>query len=347
MAFRSVLVLAAAAALSTGAAHAEVDVVASIKPVHSLVAAVMEGVGEPHLLMEGASSPHTYAMKPSSARTLAQADVVFWVGPSLETFLARPIENLSGDARVVALLDAPGLTLLPLRAGGAFEPHDHRDDAHDHAEAGHADAHEGEDGHAHDEHTAEDEHAHEEAADTHDHDTDEHGANPHIWLDPHNAEAMVTTIAETLAAADPQNAETYRKNAAARIASLEALESEIAETLAPVKGAPFVVFHDAYPYLEARFGLDAVGSITVSPEIVPGAAQLGEIRDKIRSLGATCVFAEPQFKSRIVDVVVEGTDAHTGTLDPLGADEPAGPGQYDALMRANAASMLACLSRHS
>ncbi len=379
------------------AAKAEVNVVTSIKPVHSLVAAVMEGVGTPGLIVEGAGSPHTYAMKPSQARMLERADVVFWVGEKLETFLAKPLGSIAADAKTVALIDAHGLVRLDFREGGAFEGHDHGDhDGHgdhdDHAEKGHDDhAH---DGHAHDEHDhdkhahddhghsehSHDEHGHEDHAkagheghdhDSHDHDAhkkhdhdehahdehghDEHGheghahggVDPHIWLDPANAKAMVAEIAEALSEADPGNADSYAANAKKVAARLDTLTAEVKETLAPVGDRGFVVFHDAYRYFEARFGVTAVGSITVSPEVMPGAERISEIRHKLEDVGATCVFAEPQFEPKLVDTVIEGTQARAGTIDPLGAGLADGPELYFTLIRQMAASIKTCLSAAS
>jgi len=288
-------------------------VVTSIKPIHSLVSAIMQGVGEPELIVDGAASPHTYNMKPSNARALQEAKVVFWVGPGLEAFLQKPLEALGADASVVELDNAPGLVKLAFREGGAFEPHDDGDAAeHDHAEA------------------------------DHDH---EHGTfDTHLWLDPMNAKAMAAMITTTLVAADPANALTYQGNAKALDDRLDALDKEIAATVAPIKDKPFVVFHDAYQYFEHRYGIRVAGSITVSPETIPGAERVSQIHRKVGDLGATCVFAEPQFEPRLIDVVIEGTRAKSGVLDPEAATLKAGPDLYFTLMRGIADSMKACLS---
>ncbi|MBB3566505.1 zinc ABC transporter substrate-binding protein ZnuA [Rhizobium sp. BK491] len=289
-------------------------VVVSIKPIHSLVAAVMQGVGTPNLIVDGAASPHTYALKPSNARSLQEAKVVFWVGPGMEAFLQKPLAALGSNATIVELDDAPGITKLKFREGGAFEPHD--------------------DG---DEHEASDDHAH-----GHDHD---HGEfDTHLWLDPHNAKAMVSEITTSLVAADPVNALTYQANQKALNDKLDALDTEIASTLAPVKDKPFIVFHDAYQYFEHRYGVRVSGSITVSPETIPGAQRVAEIHSKVADLGATCVFAEPQFEPKLVNVVLEGTSAKSGTLDPEAATLPQGPDLYFDLMRGIASSLKACLS---
>ncbi|WP_305041363.1 zinc ABC transporter substrate-binding protein [Geoalkalibacter sp.] len=290
-------------------AWSQPGVVVSIKPVHALVAGVLEGVAEPELLLSGGESPHSHALRPSQARARAEARLVFWVGPELETFLARPLRSLSGAARVVRLMDAEGVELLPARSGGVWDSHDQ---AHGHAHGGH--------GHA-----------------------EEHGADPHLWLDPVNGRAIVAIALRESQALFPEQAELLAANAARLDARLRQLEAELAEQLAPVRAVPFVVFHDAYQYLEQRFGLNAAGSITLDPERVPGAQRVREVRELIRARDARCVFAEPQFTPRLVATVVEGSGARQGVLDPLGADLPPGPEAYFDLLSQLAANLRGCL----
>lgn len=340
--FHRTLPLASIAlAASAAAAHADVTVIASIKPVQSLVAAVMEGAGVPELIVDGAGSPHTYSLKPSQASALSKADVVFWVGDGLEAFLEKPIETLAGNARSVELVHAPGVETLPLREGGAFERHMHDDeDDHDH-EAEHADGHDHESEHDH-------EAGHDEEAGHDDEAGHDHKAfDMHVWLDPENAKAISRAIAGTLAEVDPENAALYADNAAALADRLDELTTELKAELEPVKDKGFIVFHDGYQYFEHSFDMAAAGSITVSPDVMPGADRLTEIRDKVRELGATCVFAEPQFEPKLISVVTEGMPAHTGVLDPLGAEIEPGPGLYFDLMRAMASSFETCLSQAS
>jgi len=331
---RSLLAASLAAAFSLPAAAAAAEaptVVASIKPVHSLVAGVMQGVGSPHLIVQGGASPHATSLKPSDAAALERAAVVVWMGEGLEAFLAPALETLAGKAVVVELAEAPGLTRLAYREGGPWDEHEEEEHGDEHGEEEHADEH------------GEEEHADAEAHDEHDHD----GIDMHLWLDPDNARAMVAAVAAVLSAADPGNAARYDANAKAMSGRLEALAAEIEADLAPVKDVPFVVFHDAFQYFDLRFGLNTVGSLTVNPENQPGAQRLREIQAKIAGLGARCVFAEPQFEPRLVQVAVEGSDAKTGTLDPLGADLPDGPELYFELLRRNAASLKACLGEAS
>ncbi|GAB5426838.1 MAG: zinc ABC transporter substrate-binding protein ZnuA [Devosia indica] len=318
--------------LLTGTAIAAPAVVASTKPVHSLVSAVMGDVGTPALIVKGAASPHTYSLRPSDAAALEAANIVFWTGHGMELFLADALETLSTNAQVVELAEAPGIELLPVREGGAFEAHMHEGDdhEHDHEEDGHDHA----DEHGHGEHEDDDHEGHDLAHDE---------SDMHFWLDPENAKLMVAHIARTLSAADPDNAAAYAANAEAEAARLDALSAELTATLAPVADKPFIVFHDAYQYFENRFGLTVAGTVTVSPEAMPGAARIDELRAKVVELGATCVFAEPNFEPAIVRTIVEGTTAQAGTLDPEGSALTEGPDLYPELLRGLANGLVECL----
>lgn len=306
----AVFVLGAASLAAMPAKADDVNVVASIKPIHSLVAAVMKGVGEPALIVKGAASPHTYTMKPSDAAALAKANVVFWTGHDMEKFMEKPIASLSGKATAVALLETPAIATLKPREGGTFEPHEHEGEAH-------AD------------------HDHEEETD------------PHFWLDPENARAAVKVIAATLSAADPAHATVYSENAARTDADLATLEANIAAELAPYKNKPFIVFHDAYQYFEKRFGLNATGSVTVSPEVQPGAARIAEIEKKIKTLGAVCIFSEPQFEPKLMDTIAASTKTFRGELDPEGASLAEGTDLYAQLLQSLADNLKACLSKET
>ncbi len=279
-------------------------VIASIAPVHSLVGAVMAGAGEPRLLVAPGASPHTLALKPSEAAALRQADLVFWIGPGLETFLRRPLAGLAPGAQAIALSAAPLVRLLPLRGGEAWTDDD-------------------------------DDHGPEEKSGA--------ALDMHFWLDPANARAMTQAIAAALAERDPGRAGLYRANAERSAAALESLERELQATLAPVAGRPFVVFHDAYQYLERRFGLNAVGAITAGSDRPSGASQTAALYARARTQGAGCVFAEPQFSPRAVAAVAEGIGARAGALDPLGQGLELGPGLYPAMMRGLAKSLVSCL----
>jgi zinc transport system substrate-binding protein len=291
-------------------AQAQPRVVASIPPVHSLVAGVMDGAGTPALLVPPTASAHTYALRPSEARMLSDATLIFWIGPVYETFLEKPLTSLGTKARRVPLADAAGIALLSARAGGPWEGHGH--DGHDHG------------------------HSHGAKAKAE--------ADGHLFLDPMNAKAMAAAIADALAEADAANAPRYRSNAAAIAARLDALDSELRGLLSPVRARPFIVFHDAYQYLEKRYDLNAVGSITVSPERQPGAQRLQRLRRKITQLQAVCVFAEPQFEPTLMQTVVERTKARTGVLDYLGAAIPPGPDAYFEMMRGMARALAGCLA---
>jgi len=297
----------ALAAVSQPARAADIDVVVTIKPVHALVAAVMDGVAVPKLLVDGAASPHTYALKPSDAAALNRASLFFRVSEDLEPFTRKATKSLPKSVTVVTLSTAKGLKLLSQRAGGAFEDHEH-DKGHGHG------------------------HAHGKKAEV----------DGHIWLDPANAKIIADRAAEALSAKLPARADTFARNAAALKVKLDALDAELATALAPAKGKPFVVFHDAYQYFEQRYGLSAAGSITVNPEVPPSAKRLSQLRAKVQKLGAVCVLREPQFDAKVVSAIADGTSARLGEIDPEGALLEPGPELYFTLMRNVARSLRDC-----
>lgn len=337
-------------------------VAVDIAPVHALVAKVMAGVGVPDLVVPPGASPHGYALRPSEAAVLQGADLVIWVGPGLTPWLADPLDTLAPDAARLSLLEADGVRLLDFRQGVRFAAHDHgshdadgEKDAHDdhgHEEHGHEEH--GHDDHGHEEHSHDDhghdEHAHEEHGhDDHghgDHGHDDHdhsGTDPHAWLDPVNAGVWLGVIADELSRLDPENAARYAANASQAQAGLTALEAEIAARMGQLDGQ-FIVFHDAYHYFEARFGVEAAGAISLSDAAPPGPARVAEIRDLVADQAITCVFAEPQFNRGLVDAVFDGTGVNIGVIDPLGATLTPGTDLYAALMQGMAASFESCLS---
>ncbi len=320
-AFFAALIAVISVTAATLGARAESAVVASIKPVHSLVAAVMSGAGEPGLLIHGAGSPHAFALTPAQANLIEEASLIFWVGGNLEAFLEKPLHTIGAGAEVVELIDVPGLIELnwgeDLGSESGENDDRHVDDQPDQSEPDHGE---------------------------HDHDHGKGRIDPHVWLDPENAKHLVRAIESALVRADPAQASVYRANAAGLVSRLDGLIDEVRALLAPVRGRDYVVFHDAYRYFENRFGLAAAGIIALSPESQPGAERIRGIRKLIQDLGAVCVFSEPQFEAKILDVLIEGTGAQSGALDPLGAGLENGPELYFQLVRNMAVSMRECLS---
>jgi zinc transport system substrate-binding protein len=314
-AFLTFLGIVFATAFPVKAQNTGLNVVASIKPVHSLVAGVMAGIGVPELILQGASSPHSFSLKPSQAVQLENANLIFWIGPGMEAFLEKPISTIGASSQSVSMVGAPGIVLLAPREGGAFEAHEHHDSA-GHGSEGQQNEGQGE----------------------------QIGVDPHIWLDPDNAKAKINAIVKALGSADPANRMIYQANGETMLAKLDALAGEVDAIIESVRGRKFFVFHDAYHYFERRFGIEAAGSITVNPEVAPGVERLKEIRDLVSSFGATCIFSEPQFRSNLIDVVSEGTNTHIGVLDPLGSGLESGPDFYFNLVRTLALSLRDCLS---
>lgn len=281
-------------------------VVVTIKPIHSLVAGVMSGVGTPQLLLSGGQSPHTFTLRPSDVRRLGTADLVIWIGEDFETFLVQTTKSLPSRIRVLELMNSHGIAKLPIRQGGVWEePQQHAETEHD-----------------------------EQA---------EHVIDPHIWLSPQNAREMVTLIKEALIELDPANAERYQQNARNLKTEINELDQELLAQLTPVQWVPFIVFHDAYQYFERHYHLNTIASITLSPDRKPGARRIHEIRAKLENLEARCIFTEPQFEPKLIQTIVMGTQVKTGVLDPVGADIPAGTDAYFILMRRLGGRLASCL----
>ena len=114
-------------------ANADVKVVTSIKPLHSLASYLMDGVGKPDLIVDGFASPHGFSMKPSHAKMLQNADLVFWVGEDLESFLEKPLNSIAKKAEKIELMETKGLQILKFRERNIFDEHDDHDDHDGHA----------------------------------------------------------------------------------------------------------------------------------------------------------------------------------------------------------------------
>lgn len=376
---RKLVTVSITAALMGGTAMAEVpNVAVDIAPVHSLVARVMDGVGTPDLIIPPGASPHEYNLRPSEASALQEADLVFWIGDDLTPWLDGAIETLADGATVTSLLESDGTVLLDFRENALFEAHAHGDEDHDdhakdddhghddhadHDDHDHDDDHAKDDDHGHDDHADHDDdhadhddhddhdddhadhddHDHEDHAD-HDHDAHAHGEHdPHAWLSPENAGTWLNLIAAQLSSADPDNAGAYFANATAARAEIEALSTELAGSLDPVRGGSFIVFHDAYQYFEVAFDFPASGAISLSDASDPSPARIAEIQGRIREEGIDCVLTEPQFNAGLVDTVLEGTDANTAMIDPLGATLDPGSDLYPQLIRDMAGALAGCL----
>ena len=303
-------------------AKADIKVVASIKPIHSLASYLMDGVGKPDLIVDGYASPHGFAMKPSHAKMLQNADLIFWIGEDLESFLEKPLNSIAKKAEKIELMEIKGLNKLEFRERNIFEGHDE---------------------HGHDEHKKEDEHKeHGHKEDKHDdHHEHAHGEHdPHIWLDPMNAKVILKEMAEHLIENDQKNASTYKANLKKALKDLDKLTKKVKSELN--KDFKSIVFHDAYQYFEKRFDVNVLGAFTVNTDVLPGAEQLSEIREIIEHDKVSCVFSEPQFNPDIINAVAKDMNIKTGVLDPLGATLTPGKTLYFDLISNMSKSFKSC-----
>ncbi len=311
-------------------ANAEIKVVTSIKPIHSLASYLMDGVTKPDLIVDGYASPHGFALKPSHAKMIQNADIIFWVGEDIESFLEKPLKSIGKKAEKIELMEIKGLTKLKFRERNIFEEHDHghkEDDHDDHAKK--------EDDHGHDDEHKEDGH------DEHGHEGHAHGEyDPHIWLDPMNAKVILSEMAEHLIENDQKNEAKYKANLKKAHKDLDKLTKKVKSELN--KDFKSIVFHDAYQYFEKRFGINILGAFTVNTDVMPGAEQLAEIREIIEHDKVSCIFSEPQFNPDIIKAVAKDTNVATGVIDPLGATLNPGKDLYFDLIGNMSKSFKGC-----
>ncbi len=314
-------------------ANAEIKVVTSIKPIHSLASYLMDGVAKPDLIVDGYASPHGFALKPSHAKMLQNADLIFWVGEDLENFLEKPLKSVAKKAEKIELMEIKDLTLLKFRERNIFDEHDHGHKEDDHDD--HAKKEDDHDDHGHDDEHKEDGH------DDHGHEGHAHGEyDPHIWLDPMNTKVILSEMAEHLIENDQENEAKYKANLKKAHKDLDKLTKKVKSELN--KDFKSIVFHDAYQYFEKRFGINILGAFTVNTDVMPGAEQLAEIREIIEHDKVSCIFSEPQFNPDIIKAVAKDTNVATGVIDPLGATLNPGKDLYFDLIGNMSKSFKSC-----
>jgi zinc transport system substrate-binding protein len=304
------LIRLSTAVFIAGAGHALAEVprvITDIPPVHSLVGQVMGDLGAPDLLLERGASEHDFQLRPSQAGALQEADVVFWIGPALTPWLARALQNAPPSVAQLELLDVAGTVLRTYDQGDA----DHADEDHQ----------------------------------TGDHDRAHGSVDPHAWLLPANAQVWLPAIADELARIDPENAAVYAANAAEAAAGITTTDATVRAMLAPIANRPIIVFHEAFGYYAAQYGLTIAGAISEGDAAAPSATRLTALREMVVAGGVICLFPEVQHDPALVAQMVEGTSARIGgALDPVGSSFDPGPAMYADLLLGMADTIAACLA---
>ncbi|WP_028669675.1 zinc ABC transporter substrate-binding protein [Saccharospirillum impatiens] len=279
-------------------------VLVSIAPLHSLVAQVMAGVAEPELVYETRQSPHSSAMTPRQLKAVVETDLLFWIGPELETALARLLPRLRDDAQAFDLHDFDGgMTLLPMRDTLFSES---------------------------------------EIGDEHDHDHGD--LDPHVWLSLDNARVFVDFVEARLVEHDPDNRSRYQRNADQTRTRLAGLGEQIDRHLETSRETPYILFHDGFQYFEQDQSLNGLGALVLNPDIPPGPRTIARLRDLAAPYDRVCLFREPQYSERWLLPLVNDLDKATlGTIDPLGQLSEPGAGLYADMMLRLASDLAACL----
>ncbi|MDP9554926.1 UNVERIFIED_ORG: zinc transport system substrate-binding protein [Pseudomonas parafulva] len=285
-------------------AHADVHVLTSIKPLQQIAAAVQEGIGSPEVLLPPGASPHHYALRPSDVRRVAEADLLYWIGPDMEGFLPKVLTSRSKTT--VAVQSLPGMKLR---------------------------------------HFGEDSHSHDEDHDDHDHDHRPGSLDAHLWLSSVNARVIAGKMAADLASVDPANADRYTRNLATFTQRLDALDTRIKARVAGVAGKPYFVFHEAFDYFEAEYGLKHTGVFSVASEVQPGAQHVAAMRKRLQEVGKTCVFSEPPLRPRLAETLTAGLPVRLAELDALGGTDPVDAQGYERLLDKLGGDLASCLEQ--
>jgi len=319
-------------------------VISTIQPINSLVSAVIGNTGKSITIIPSEQSPHDFKLKPSDVKVLQNGNIIFYVSNHLESSITKVLKNLPKNIKLINLMEESGVNHLAIRDNDAWERHDHHghDDHDDHDKHGKKhDDHDDHDKHGkkHDDHDDHDKHGKKHD----DHDDHEKEDDVHVWLSPDNAIKIVQKVNKVLSLYFPENSKIYNDNTTKFIDKIRNLKMELVKELSPIKNKPYIVFHDAYQYFEKTFELNAVGSVALEGDIASSPKQISLIKDKIVKSKALCVFQEPQFDSKLVKIVVEGTDAKIGTLDPLGVNISENKDFYLQLITNMAKSLKECL----
>mgnify|MGYP003995451589 CR=1 FL=1 len=306
-------------------------VISTIQPINSLVSAIIGNTGKSITIIPSEQSPHDFKLKPSDVKVLQNGNIIFYVSNHLESSITKVLKNLPKNIKLINLMEESGVNHLAIRDNDAWERHDH----HGHDDHDVHDKH----GKKHDDHDDHDKHGKKHD----DHDDHEKEDDVHVWLSPDNAIKIVQKVNKVLSLYFPENSKIYNDNTTKFIDKIRNLKMELVKELSPIKNKPYIVFHDAYQYFEKTFELNAVGSVALEGDIASSPKQISIIKDKIVKSKASCVFQEPQFDSKLVKIVVEGTDAKIGTLDPLGVNISENKDFYLQLLTNMTKSLKECL----
>ena len=293
-------------------------IITTIQPINALVSAVIGNTGKTISIIPAEQSPHDFKLKPSDVKVLQDGNLIFYVSNHLESSVIKVFKNLPKNIKIINLMEEANIDHLAIRDNEAWERHDH---------------------HGHDDHDDHDKHGKKDD----DHANHEKEDDVHIWLSPNNAIKIVKKVNKELNLYFPENSKIYDENASKFINKIKNLKEELVKELAPIKDKPFIVFHDAYQYFEKTFELNAVGSVALEGDIASSPKQISFIKEKIKESNASCVFQEPQFDTKLVKIVVEGTNAEIGTLDPLGVNITGDKDFYLQLLRNMSKSLKECL----
>lgn len=315
------LVLALGFALGSSTTLAQANVVTSIKPLQMIVSAITDGVSQPAVLIPSNQSYHHFTLRPSTLRTLRQADLFVWVGPELESFLSDAVQQASAYGQQLQVLALPALQVHHAGMGGLNGMDSANGESSRQVLIPDAGLHAG--------------HKHKQA------DT----IDPHVWLNTHNARLIAQTVSAALSELDPAHAEQYGSNLVRFSQQLADLETGIeAQALMPAD-SQYAVYHNAFQYFERQFGLQHQLVFVESEELQPGVRHMMTVRSAVESTPLDCLMEDVTTRAATVDTLLGNSDLRRIRVDTVGQNLTSGPMAYIHMMDNLAEAFRQCGAR--
>ncbi len=319
------------------------QVVVDIAPVNSLVKMVLGDRGRTKMLLVPGADPHHSSLRPSDAKSLSNADVIFSVGPNLTPQLSEKFLTLAPDALIITFDEEDAGWQVPFRSLKSFSSDQSHDVAHKEDEH-HEDEHH-EDEHKEDEHH-EDEHKEDEHHDDEDHHDHAGQDDPHGWLSPKVATLWIDTIVAALSRADNENASFYETNGVQAKQSLADLHSALSEKLMGHKDKKFLLEHDTLQYFEALYSLTATGTFIAGDGQAHGAGTAVRAKKFIAENGPICLFIQEGLPSERLKAILDGSDVIYQPIDVLGVRQQAeSEDLYSEMMLTLGTDISTCLAK--
>ena len=260
----------------------KLNVVSTIKPVHSIVVALAGDLVNHSQIVPDFSSPHDYSFRPSDIRKIKHADIIFQIDENMEAILQPALALKAKETPLVSLVDEAEIKLLPMIQKGS------KDSANieNNEEKKHQGHHHG-------------------------------NVNYHVWTSAKNTLLMAQAIKKALAKKDPKHAGQYQENLEQFTRSLQSTDQQISQQLKGLDNKPYIVFHNSWPYFAKDYNLQEPRAISLHEGVSLDVKTLINIRKTIKMDKVGCVFSGSEVNPKQLAVLIENLPVKTSEIDVL------------------------------